>query len=136
MKDVFLESSVLLLAAGGDHPMRLPSRRVVDAIAAGRVRGHLTTEAVQEFVFHRLRRGDSRAVEAARQVRDMCTVHPFDEQLLDRALDLMENAGVRGRDAVHAAAALRAGFDQILSADTDLDGVPGLTRVDPSDWQP
>lgn len=136
MKDVFLDADVPLLAAGGDHPLRAPCRRVLDAIVHGRARGHLTTEAVQEFVFHRRRRGDGTAVEKARELRAMCVVHPFDVEVLDRALDLMEVSGVRGRDAVHAAAALHAGFDEILSADPDFDRVPGLTRVDPSRWRP
>lgn len=136
MKDVFLDANVPLLAAGGDHPLRAPCRSVIDAISSGRVRGHLTTEAVQEFVFHRRRRGDDNAVRAARELREMCTVHPFDTQVLDRALDLMEHSGLRGRDAVHAAAALQAGFSEILSADPDFADVPGLSRLDPSFWTP
>lgn len=136
MKDVFLDANVLLLAAGGDHPLRDPCRRVVDAIMHGSARGHVTTEAVQEFVFHRRRRGDAAAVPKARELCAMCVIHPFDVEVLDRALDLMAVSGVRGRDAVHAAAALRAGFGEILSADPDFDRVPGLTRVDPSRWRP
>lgn len=31
----------------------------------------------------------------------------------------------RGHDAVHAATAIVAGFDQIVSVDRDFDGMPG-----------
>ena len=100
------------------------------------MRGHLTTEAVQVFVFHRRRRGDGNAVRVARELGEVCTLHAFDAQVLDRALDLMEHSDMRGRDAVHAAAALQAGFSEILSADPDFDDVPGLSRIDPSAWTP
>lgn len=34
---------------------------------------------------------------------------------------------------MHAATALAHGFTEIVSADTDFDDVPGLTRIDPAD---
>ena len=45
----------------------------------------------------------------------------------------MARSHVRGRDAVHAATALDAGFDTIVSTDRDFDGIPGLTQRDPRD---
>ena len=44
----------------------------------------------------------------------------------------MATGPVRGRDAVHAATALLAGFTEIVSADKDLGSVPGLRRLDPA----
>ena len=51
--------------------------------------------------------------------------------MLATALDLIDTGTAQGRDAVHAATALRAGFSEIVSLDRDVDGIPGLTRVDP-----
>jgi predicted nucleic acid-binding protein len=51
-----------------------------------------------------------------------------------RALDLFERyERLTARDAVFAAFALNRGIDTILSVDADLDGIEGLTRVDPAD---
>lgn len=50
-----------------------------------------------------------------------------------RALDLVMNSVLGGRDAVHAATALSLGFDDIVSADRDFDAVPGLRRIAPAD---
>ena len=46
---------------------------------------------------------------------------------------LVATGTIGGRDAVHAATALAAGFTEIVSADRDLDRVPGLTRRAPDD---
>jgi predicted nucleic acid-binding protein len=63
----------------------------------------------------------------------MCVLHPFDEVVLARALDLVMNSVLGGRDAVHAATALSLGFDHIVSADRDFDAAPGLRRIAPGD---
>ena len=114
--------------------MRDACRTIVDEVASGRVHGHLSVEAVQEFVHHRVRRADPQAVPAARAISRWSILHPCDEATLDRALDLVAAGSFRGRDAVHAASALEAGFVEICSADTDFDDVPGLARLDPARW--
>lgn len=133
MKALILDASVLVYAAGGQHPQREPSRWILRQGIAGNLILHASVEAVLEFVHHRLRRGDEAAVGRARELSRLLTLHPFDGRVLDLSLDLIASSRVRGRDAVHAATALLAGFDAIVSTDTDFDGVPGLRRIDPAD---
>jgi predicted nucleic acid-binding protein len=93
---------------------------------------HASVELVQEVVFHRLRRRDRvQAVADARLVADSCQLHDFDSGVLRRALSLIAEGTVGGRDAVHAATALEAGIGVIVSNDADFDGIRGLTRIDP-----
>lgn len=89
---------------------------------------------VQEFVFHRMRRGDRRsAVRQARDVAALCVLHDFDSAVLRTALDLIaDTEGLGGRDAVHLATALRHGLTMIISPDQAFDGIPGIRRIDPS----
>lgn len=136
MKRVFLDATVLVLAQGGPDPRRKACQEIIAAVRDGRARAHVSTEAVQEFVFHRLRRGDPQAVALGREAAALCVLHPFDAQVLESALALMETGAVRGRDAVHPATAIAAGFAEIVSTDRDFDDVPGLSRVDPSAWTP
>ncbi|MGC5616729.1 type II toxin-antitoxin system VapC family toxin [Georgenia sp. Z1491] len=129
---IFVDTAVLALAVGGHHPLREPCRALLHAAAAGDVELNISTEAIQELLFHRMRRGDRGvAVSLVRDVRTMCRVHAFDDTIVSRMLDLVAAGGVGGRDAVHAATALEQGFDAIVSPDRDLDGVPGLRRLDP-----
>lgn len=134
MKEIFLDATVLVLAAGDSDPRRQACQDVFAAIRDGRARGHASTEAIQEFVLHRMRRGDGRAVALGREAASSCVLHPFDEHVLEATLLLMESGTVRGRDAVHAATAIRVGFSEIVTTDRDFDDVPGLSRLDPSFW--
>ena len=85
-------------------------------------------------MFHRLRRfGREVAIAEGRALAETCVFHDFTAAIQARSLDLMEVSGVRGRDAVHAATALTAGFTEIVTNDRGFDGIPGLRRIDPRD---
>lgn len=125
-----MDTSILLLAAG-QSPDGVVCARAMRAWQTESVDMHIAAETVQEFAFHRRRVGDpQRAIAETRALLAASVVHSMDLQVLDRGLDLME-AGLRGRDAMIAATALLAGFEEIASTDSDFDGTPGLRRVDP-----
>lgn len=131
-RTLLVDSSVFLHALGGQHPLKLPCRA---ALADEHIDLHASVEMVQEVVFHRMR-VDSRenALLQAQTVASTCRLHPFDQEVLAEALALMSRHRIGGRDAVHAATALVAGIGEILSTDSDFDGLPGLTRVDPREF--
>lgn len=132
---VFVDTSILLLAAGtsADQPACAAALR---GWREASTEVHIAAEIVQEFAFHRRRVGDvARAIRETRALLAASVVHPLDEKVLERGLDLM-GAGLRGRDAMIAATALLAGFTELVSADSDFDGVPGLQRVDPRHSNP
>lgn len=132
MPPLFLDPSVLLLAVGGEHPDRPACRELLAAAGSGRVALHVSVEGGQEFLFHRLRiAGRERAVREFDQVERLAVWHPFDLDILRASRDLVSRGHARGRDAVHAATALAAGFAAIVSTDRDFDGIPGLARIAP-----
>lgn len=131
---LFVDSTVLVHATGDEAVTRAAARGLIARVSDGSVSLHASTEAIQELVHHRMRRANrERAVHAAHEILAACVVHAFDHTVLGRALTLIETTRVRGRDAVHAATALQHGFDQIVSSDSDFDGIPGLTRVSPAE---
>ena len=130
---LFLDTAVWAYAIGDDHPQRDACRALLSAAQRGDVELHASVELIQELVFHRMRRSDrASAVRQGRDVAALCVLHPFDEAVLGRALDLLAGTALGGREAVHAASALAAGFSAIVSPDWDFDVVPGLSRVDPA----
>lgn len=132
----FLDTAVLTLALGADHPERQACRSLLGAAADGASELHISVETLQELLFHRMRREErSDAVSAVRHVRAACVLHDFNEAVVETTLNLVSESNIRGRDAVLAATALGAGFSQIVSPDRDFDGVPGLRRVDPHELQ-
>ena len=121
---------------GGDHPHRQPCRAVVEWAQAGRLLGQASPDLLQEFLHQRARRTGDRAgaVALTRDVARLCRFDYLTEADAVRALDLYDRyERLSARDAVFAAFALNHGIDTILSVDADLDGIDGLTRVDPAD---
>jgi len=129
---LFVDMTVFAYAGGGPHELREACRALLALASTGDAQLHASVEVVQEYLFHRLRKvARPQALAEARDVAAMCLLHPFDTDVLELSLALVESSGVRGRDAVHAATALQHGFDTIVTADRDFDQVPGLTRADP-----
>jgi predicted nucleic acid-binding protein len=129
-----LDTAVLAYAVGGEHPEQAACRALLEAATRGEVELHVSAEAVQEFLFHRLRRTSrTEAVAQARDVLALCVVHPFDEAVARELLAVVEASSLGGRDAVHAATAVLAGFAAIVSPDRDFDSAPGLRRLEPRD---
>lgn len=132
MTPLFLDSSVLLYALGGPSDSKHACVALVDAAASRRCVFHLSVEAIQEVVFHRMRmQSREDALEVGRSLSALAVLHPFDEDVLRRSLQLIETSAIRGRDAVHAATALAQGFDAIICVDRDFAAAPGLEVVQP-----
>lgn len=130
---VLIDASVALHAVGMPGARQEASRAFLERTARGSGRAYASTEMIQEFVHHRLRRtGDRvRAVAEAREVMASVIILNFDREVLDLSLELIERIGIRGRDAVHAATALAYGIEKIASSDPAFDAVPGIRRIDP-----
>jgi uncharacterized protein len=121
---------------GDDHPHREPCRAVLELAQTGRLVGHASPDLLQEFLHQRARRTGDRAGASAltRAVARLCRFDDLTEADALRALDLFErHQRLSARDAVFGAFALNRGIHTILSVDADLDGIEGLTRIDPSD---
>lgn len=136
MIPALFDTAIFVYAVGGAHPYRSACRTLVGQAGRGEVRGHVTADLLQEFVFQRVRRTGDRAtaVQRARDILSACTV--LDVTLSDArlALDLYErHPSLDPRDAVFAAVALERGIRHVLSPDRAFDAVPGLVRVDPLD---
>lgn len=130
----FVDTSVLLLAVGGEHPDREASRVFLDsAVSAGQA-VHASIEAMQEYLFHRMRVSERQS--ALRETRALLAVlhlHEVTAAVFRRSLSVVESTPLRGRDALHAATALEAGFDRIITLDRDFAQVPGLAALHPRD---
>lgn len=131
---LFLDTAVLAYATGDEHPLRAACRDLLDQASRGEIDLHISVEALQELLFHRLRRGGrAEAIAVVRAVWAGCHSHPFDDDVATLMLDLTARTHLGGRDAVHAATALSRGFGAIVSPDRDFDGVAGLARLDPAE---
>ncbi|MFV0464056.1 MAG: type II toxin-antitoxin system VapC family toxin [Nostocoides sp.] len=130
----FVDTPVFLFAIGADHRFRADCVEFLNRSHTLGIDLHTSIEAVQEFTFHRMRRAPGElALRETQALMGTVVIHPFDKAVLARAHHLLSSTQLRGRDSVHAATALEAGFEIIVSTDADFDEVPGLRRVSPAD---
>ena len=134
---IILDTTVLLYAVGGDHPMRSPSRAVVDAVRRGLLPAHTSVEVVQEFTHVRSRRR-SRA-DAVGHARDYSKLlGPLlvaTSEDLALGFELFEHTSLGAFDAVLAAVALNNDAEALVSADRAFAEAPGLVYLPPHEVQ-
>lgn len=130
---IVLDTTVLVYAVGDEHPLREPSRRLIQALGDGRALGTTTVEVIQEFVHVRARRRDRRdAVRLGRAfARLLSPLLVVDASELQSGLKLFERHQELGAfDAVLAAAALARSAEALVSSDAAFAEVPRLPFVD------
>lgn len=133
---IVLDTTVLVYAAGTEHPYRQPCRALVEAVDAGTIRATTTVEVIQEFAHVRSRRRDR--ADARRLAEDftdlLSPLLTVSERDLREGLERWERAGDIGAfDAVLAAAARAAGASALVSSDRAFATVQGLAHVLPDD---
>lgn len=131
---IVLDTTVLVYATGGEHPLREPCRRLVTAVADGLVQATTTVEVVQEFTHVRSRRRPrAEAAELGAAYADLLApLLPVSVADLHHGLRLYRESDRLGAvDAVLAAAGLAAQATALVSADSAFSQVPGLTHLVP-----
>jgi hypothetical protein len=127
-----------MYAAGADHVLREPCRKIMKAIAAGQVEAVTDAEIFQEILYRYMHIGQR---EKGFTIFDL-----FGEVMMDRILPI-EHADVRSarslaeqypflspRDLIHLAVMLRYGLTAITTADTGFDRIDAVKRIDPSEF--
>ncbi|NND83816.1 MAG: type II toxin-antitoxin system VapC family toxin [Acidimicrobiia bacterium] len=132
---VFIDSGVIMYAAGVPHPLREPCRTLLDRLAEGSVDAVTSAEVIQE-IFQRFNRMDQETgaamAEAALDLFD--PVLALTDDVMRRVPELaFDHPGVSARDLVHVATCQAYGIDTIVSPDEGFDAIPGITRVAPED---
>lgn len=133
---IVLDTTVLVYAKGGDHPLREPCRDLIRHVADGVLEATTSAEVIQEFVHVRARRRDrGDAASLGRDYAELLSpLVPITRKELERGLGLFEQISTLGAfDAVLAAAAAAADASALVSADAAFAEVPGLEHVMPDD---
>ena len=130
---IVLDTTVLVYALGSEHPLREPSRRVIEAIGNGALAATTTVDVIQEFA-HGYARRRARPAAAAHARRYVTLLEPLlmpTERDLDAGLSLFERHDrLDAFDAVLAATAIEHGAEALVSGDRAFDGVRRLRFVE------
>jgi predicted nucleic acid-binding protein len=131
---IVVDTTVLVYAVGSAHPLREPSRRLFEAIAAGRVDATTTIEVIQEFVHVRARRqGRADAAKVGTSFAELLTpLLPMPQSVMAHGLKIFDRTQELGVfDSFLAAAALGSGAEALVSADRGFASVSRLTHIAP-----
>ena len=128
----FVDANIVVYGAGAG-PVGDVCRKVLRAISDGEADG-VTSTAVLEEVWHVELSGKAGdvaglALGAYTLLRPLLAVS---DEVVARAFSLKAN-GLGANDRIHVATCLENDIDTIVTADSDFDRVPGVTRVDPLD---
>lgn len=132
---ILIDTNVFMYAAGAEHALRAPSRRLVERIAGAEIEAAIDAETLQE-ILHRYRAIDrwqdgKRVYDLTRQI--VPVVLPVTAAILDAAREMMDRLpNLSARDALHAAVAMEYTDGVLYSFDSDFDALPGLDRRIPA----
>lgn len=130
----FIDTAVLMYAAGAEHPLREPCRRVMLAIGSGALTAVTSVEVVQELLhrFIAIRRVDIGRQLASDAMDTFAPVLPISHAVMRRVPDLAARYPSLGaRDLVHVATCVHEGIAEIVSPDRAFDQVAEVRRLDP-----
>ena len=130
---ILFDTTILVYAAGIDHPLRLPCREVLSEIQNSTIRACTTVEVIQEFahVWAKWRgRADAAYLAVQYGVGLGPLVRPDDDDLHQGLLQFASSPDLGAFDAVLAASALRRGWT-LASADRAFAAVENLLYLDP-----
>jgi predicted nucleic acid-binding protein len=127
---ILIDSNIPMYLVGGPHPNRERASEVLELAIGRRERLVTDAEAFQE-ILHRYVAIDRRdaikpAWKALRELVDETYAIELDD--VDAARRLVMSTGLTARDALHVAVMKRRGVAEILTFDTDFDGIQGIRR--------
>jgi hypothetical protein len=128
---IFVDSNVPMYLVGAPHPNKSAARYLLDRlITDGEA---LVTDAeVLAEILHRyvsIRRSDAIADALAAVLDVVDEVYPIERADVTRAVEILGEAPISARDAVHVAVMRRRGVGRILTFDAGFDAVAGVERV-------
>ena len=130
----FIDSAIVMFAAGGEHVLREPSIRILDEVSAGRLAAEVSVEVVQEIYhrYHAVRRNDLAVTVAERTMDMFAPVLPVTHAVMRRVPDLAARyPDLQARDLIHLATCIHEGITEIISPDRGFDQVAEVRRIDP-----
>lgn len=127
---ILVDSNIPMYLVGGPHPNRERASELLELAISRRERLVTDAEVFQE-ILHRyvaINRRDAikPAWKALRELVD--EVYPIELEDVEATRRLVVSTRLTARDALHVAVMKRRGVAEILTFDTDFDGLQGVRR--------
>ena len=131
----FLDTNVLLRHLLQDHPQQSPKATAYLArVEQGELRARLSDTVIFEAVFtlqRHYRQPKEQIRDALLPLIELPGIVLPGKRSFRKVFDLYVNHNLPFADAYHAVLMERLKIDEIVSYDTDFDGIEGITRREP-----
>jgi hypothetical protein len=136
---VFLDTNIIMYAAGTSHPCKAPCVQILADVEAGKLRGAMNTEVLQELLYryHYLQLAEKGLQLCRTILKFPLTILPVAEPDIHLAMEYYAAFGLQSlhpRDAIHAATMKNHGIKRLISADRAFDLLGFLERIDPLNY--
>jgi hypothetical protein len=134
---LFIDTAVIMYAAGGDHPLRGPCGRILSQVGKGDLDAVTSSEVIQEILhrFFAIRQPAVGAAMARRTMDTFAPVLPITHALMRRLPDLATRyPHLQARDLVHVATCIHEGIVEIVTPDSGFDEVAEIRRIPPEEF--
>lgn len=136
MAEVFVDANVFIRHLTQDHPVHSPK---ATAFLARIERGEFRARTADTVIFETVFTLERHYRETKHVIRDALVplielpgILLSGKKRLRRAFELYADRNMSFGDACHVAVMEQYGITDIASFDKDFDGLPGITRVEPS----
>lgn len=130
----FIDTAVIMYAAGKEHPLRAPSQRVLRRVSTGDLAAITSAEVVQE-ILHRFSGGPNRETGALMAENTLALLGPVlsvTDRIMRRLPELVRRyPALTARDLLHVATCVDAQIETIVSPDRGFDAVTEIRRIGP-----
>lgn len=134
---IFVDTNIVMYAAGADHPYRRPCQASLDLIVNERLPAVVSCEVHQEILHRYLSLGlpdEAQQVSINLEILVPITL-PVTMADIDLARKLIQRyPTLKARDLIHVAVMLQNDVSRILSTDAHFDQVSEVQRIDPRDF--
>jgi len=135
-EQVFLDVNIFMYAAGTPHPYKDACVRILSRVEIGTLAAAIDTEVLQEVLYRYSAIGlPEKGIQLCRDILAypilVMAVGAADIRLAIDLYDTHRAAGLKPRDAIHAATMRNNGMARLISADRDFDHLTDVTRIDP-----
>ncbi|MGH3998775.1 MAG: type II toxin-antitoxin system VapC family toxin [Pseudonocardiaceae bacterium] len=130
---MFIDTSVVMYAAGAEHPQRASCQLVLRRVADGDIDAVTSTEVVQEILYRFARGRRDTGQRMARGVLDLFgDLIPVDRESIAGAVSFYATyPQLSAREVLHVATCVANGITEIVSVGTGFDAVAELRRIEP-----
>jgi predicted nucleic acid-binding protein len=131
---IYLDANVFVYAALNRKALGERSRSIIGEVQKEKIMAVTSALSFDELVWAvRKQRGESDGISAGEIFLNMPRLEIMDVRLdlLSSALNLLKKYHLNPRDAIHAASALNANVEYIVSEDPDFDSLSSIIKRKP-----